>query len=66
MVLSAASDVYKRQDELYDRRVKVIVSAERCPEGLYSGNRLSAPFNRTISRLNEFQSGAYLSLSHRP
>ena len=53
-------------DELYDRRVKVIVSAERCPEDLYSGKRLSAPFSRTISRLNEFQSGAYLSLSHRP
>jgi cell division protein ZapE len=53
-------------DELYDRRVKVIVSADSCPEDLYSGNRLSAPFNRTISRLNAFQSDAYLSLSHRP
>ena len=53
-------------DELYDRRVKVIVSADSCPEDLYSGNRLSAPFNRTISRLNAFQSGAYLSLAHSP
>ena len=53
-------------DELYARRVKVIVSAEHCPEDLSSGKRLSAPFSRTISRLNEFQSGAYLSLSHRP
>ena len=53
-------------DELYDRRVKVIVSANSCPEDLYSGKRLSAPFNRTISRLNAFQSEEYLSLSHRP
>ncbi len=43
-------------DECYDRRVTVIISADAIFYELYQGKRLSFPFQRTISRLNEMQS----------
>jgi len=53
-------------DECYDRAVKLIVAAT-CPiEQTYTGQRLSASFERTISRLIEMQSHEYLALPHRP
>lgn len=52
-------------DEFYDRRVKLIVSAATNAESLYSGNRLTFEFDRTISRLLEMQSTEYLALPHR-
>lgn len=53
-------------DELYDRNVKLIASAEAAPENLYRGNMLEFAFHRTSSRLIEMRSHQYLSLSHRP
>jgi len=51
-------------DEFYDRRVKLIVSAETDLGSLYSGRRLAFEFERTISRLIEMQSTAYLAAPH--
>ena len=51
-------------DEFYDRRVKLILSADVDVEKLYAGNRLSFEFDRTVSRLIEMQSIDYLALPH--
>lgn len=51
-------------DEFYDRHVKLIVSAERPPDALYTGKRLCFEFERTVSRLIEMQSIEYLHLPH--
>jgi cell division protein ZapE len=51
-------------DELYDQGVKLIVSAAAAPETLYRGERLREIFQRTVSRLTEMQSEAYLARPH--
>jgi cell division protein ZapE len=51
-------------DEFYDRRVKLIVSAAVAVDSLYSGERLSFEFDRTVSRLIEMQSTDYLAAPH--
>jgi len=51
-------------DEFYDRRVKLILSAEQPPPLLYRGKRLGFEFERTVSRLLEMQSREYLHLPH--
>jgi cell division protein ZapE len=53
-------------DELYDRNVKLVVSAAAAPAQLYRGTRVRVLFDRTVSRLTEMQSEAYLARPHRP
>jgi len=53
-------------DEFYDRRVKLIASAEVPIEALYQGKRFTMEFERTRSRLLEMQSTAYLGEAHLP
>jgi cell division protein ZapE len=52
-------------DELYDRNVKLVISADAAPEKLYTGVMLSFAFNRASSRLIEMRSKAYLEQPHR-
>lgn len=53
-------------DELYDRRVNLLLSAAAAPAALYRGHRHRDEFARTSSRLIEMQSADYLALEHRP
>ncbi len=53
-------------DEVYDRGVKLVVSAAAAPAGLYGGERLRFEFERAASRLIEMQTQQYLAGEHRP
>ena len=69
-VLDAAHENEARRfialiDELYDRNVKLIITAAAPAAELYRGERLGALFARTASRLTEMQSKEYLAREHR-
>jgi cell division protein ZapE len=49
-------------DTLYDHRVKLIATAETAPDGIYEAGDGTFEFSRTVSRLIEMQSEAYLGL----
>ena len=51
-------------DEFYERRVKLIISATVPMDELYQSGRLEFEFQRTLSRLIEMQSHAYLAEQH--
>lgn len=53
-------------DEFYERRVKLIISAEASMFDIYQGERLKFEYQRCLSRLQEMQSEEYLSLPHLP
>jgi cell division protein ZapE len=47
-------------DILYERHIRVVISAEAQPQQLYPAGRHGFEFERTVSRLMEMQSMAYL------
>jgi cell division protein ZapE len=61
----AAQRFVRLIDELYDRRVKLAMTAQAPAVELYDGKRLRAEFARTESRLIEMQSHEYLAEAHR-
>ncbi len=52
-------------DELYDRHVNLVCTADAPPEALYAGERLAGAFERCASRLIEMRSAEYLASEHR-
>ena len=68
-VLQSSNDDSARRfialvDECYERNVNLILSMETGLNEMYVGERLSEPFKRTISRLEEMRSREYLSRPH--
>lgn len=54
----------KLVDALYEEKVKLFVTAAADSEDLYESGDGSFEFDRTVSRLKEMQSDAYMALGH--
>lgn len=52
-------------DVFYDHNVRLILSAETAPEALYPKGPFANEFSRTVSRLHEMQTHAYLHSKQR-
>lgn len=52
-------------DVFYDHNVRLIISAETEPDALYTEGPFANEFSRTVSRLHEMQTRAYLRAQHR-
>ena len=51
-------------DQLYEHKVKLLAAADAAPAGLYPVGDGGFEFQRTVSRLEEMQSTAYLAQGH--
>ena len=51
-------------DALYEHRVNFVCSAAAAPDALYPQGDGSFAFARTVSRLNEMRSDAYMAAPH--
>ena len=51
-------------DALYEAKTKLIATSEAEPERLYPAGDGAFEFERTVSRLHEMRSEAYLSAEH--
>jgi cell division protein ZapE len=51
-------------DELYEHKVKLLAAADAPPQALYPAGDGAFEFQRTVSRLIEMQSAAYLGAGH--
>ncbi|QYU70605.1 cell division protein ZapE [Leptolyngbya sp. 15MV] len=51
-------------DALYEHKVKLFVAAATEPRALYPSGDGAFEFERTVSRLMEMQSDAYMALGH--
>ena len=51
-------------DALYENKVKLVMSGEAPPDGLYPAGDAAFAFKRAVSRLHEMQSSAYLAAEH--
>jgi cell division protein ZapE len=51
-------------DALYEHKVKLLAAADAPPDGLYPAGDGAFEFQRTVSRLIEMQSEAYLAAGH--
>ncbi|SET47994.1 cell division protein ZapE [Thorsellia anophelis] len=61
---SAARRFIALVDEFYERKVKLIFTAEASIHELYVGELLQFEFKRCLSRLQEMQTQEYLSIGH--
>ena len=69
-VMSAAMSSEARRftwlvDVFYDHQVKLLMSAEAPPEQLYTAGTMANEFQRTVSRIAEMQSRAYMEAPRR-
>jgi cell division protein ZapE len=53
-------------DTLYDRGVKLVLSAAVPPDAIYPEGDGAPAFARAVSRILEMQGDAYLAQPHRP
>jgi cell division protein ZapE len=53
-------------DTLYEHRCNLVAAADAAPETLYTGDDGAFEFQRTVSRLAEMQTRAYIEQPHRP